>query len=460
MKKLKILMATCSLMLASLGVARAGRTVYQSQLVNESGLAYNNVYSLDLSPQNPSVNGGVDSISFEATYTSATFTAQTFTDGVKSTGSITVSSYTALNGARGTNTLTVASYPFVSANAIKFTFRGVDFPKGDLWLAGASSITVANNIAAAINSFTGVNSLISASTTSNGVVTLTCIASGTVCNSYTLTTSSAAALTAGAATFTGGLDPTLLVIAGQTLTTGVNFNAVTSSATTAKNISDAIQANATLAAIISSTWSAAGVVTTTSTAAGSGTKYRLWSSSQAALAVFAPQMAGGTDSAIASNVFTKASHGFTTGLQVLYTASAGTDPQNLIAGTSYYVIKVDANSFKLATTMAKATTTVPVPITISTFTTGGSFTLTPLVITGTPSFKWEVSNDNTNWTTLTTSASNVSLSSVTVSAYTLGGASSSWDFGPIAFRYVRLNVVAPTQGGLFLVVTGNGKSNY
>jgi hypothetical protein len=57
----------------------------------------------------------------------------------------------------------------------------------------------------------------------------------------------------------------------------------------------------------------------------------------------------------ATDVFTKLAHGLTTGQAVQYSRGAGTQIEGLIEGTFYFVIRVNANNFKLATTLADAT---------------------------------------------------------------------------------------------------------
>lgn len=52
----------------------------------------------------------------------------------------------------------------------------------------------------------------------------------------------------------------------------------------------------------------------------------------------------------ATNIFTVASHGFRTGIKVRVSNSGGALPTGLAAGTDYYVIKIDANTFYLSTT--------------------------------------------------------------------------------------------------------------
>lgn len=142
------------------------------------------------------------------------------------------------------------------------------------------------------------------------------------------------------------------------------------------------------------------------------------------------------------------------GFQVLYTSST-ISPSPLVNQTTYYVIPVDRSSFKLATTLNNAKAGTGIVITSSG--TAHTYTLAPLAITGTPSFKWQVSNDGTNFNDYTANSYNVTVSSVTMLSYTLGGASTVWDFGPFDFTWIRLNAIAPTQGGIQLKCTPNGE---
>jgi hypothetical protein len=448
MKRFLTIAAACASLLASIAVVHAARVIYNQTLVNETALAYNNTYALDLG-SSPLAWSNIDSLSMQAAYSSATISAVTFTDGTPSTATITISSYSALSAAKGSNTLTVVSTTVLSGS--QFVLNGRPFNEGDLWSKKASTTLTAVNITNAINADSEVDSIFSATNTAN-VVTITCRSSSTACNNYTLTSSTPAALTAGAAKFKGGKNEGVLIIAGQALTNNTDFIAATSNAVTAKAISDAIQANSILASEIKSTWTAAGVVTATSAVVGAGIRYNMWSSSYTAMAPFAPQFYGGTASNIvtASSKLNIAAHGFTTGLPVLYAKTAGTDPGALVSGTTYYVIKVDANNLKLASSQANAILGTAVSIATQTAQGRGSFSLTPLAIAGTPAFKWQYSNDNSNWV-------DMSVSSVTMTS--LAPATTVWDFGSITYRYIRLNVTAPTAGGISLVVTGVGRSS-
>jgi hypothetical protein len=558
MKKLKYILATCSLILTSALVVRAARVVYSQNLVNETALAYNNTYVLDMgSSVLPRSN--IDSLSVQAVYSSATIAAVTFIDGTKSTASITVNNFTALHGTKATNTLkivdntkmsgvagtvqvNVASNTFLSSNNVDLIVDGYTLTSNISYVIGASSVTTATNLAAAINLLPGFSATASISTvtiscnavgvycnsklisssastrltasstkfsggvdnvyfTLNGirltqgidwtkqdvssntsvsiinainayggfsVLTATCEAGanglistmtvtlpGTVGNSYTLVSSSQALLQAGGATFSGGINSAILSVNGKILIEGTDFNAVTSTHVTAGNIKNALNSSSATIGVECSTDAVLGVVHATSTAVGANTNYGIFSSLTSSLTVTNSRMFGGTDSDVSNSVFTKSSHGLATGLPVLYTKTAGTDPQNLAANTTYYSILLTANTFKLASSLANAK--AGTAITVSTVTGGGTFVLTPLGITGTPSFKWQVSDDNANWSDFTTTIQNVSISSVTMTSLAL--ASTMWDFGMVDHRYLRLNVVAPTAGGIVLTVTGIGKSS-
>ena len=52
-----------------------------------------------------------------------------------------------------------------------------------------------------------------------------------------------------------------------------------------------------------------------------------------------------------TEIFTITAHGFVTGQQVVYSNGGGTAPTGLSNATNYFVIKIDANTFKLASTL-------------------------------------------------------------------------------------------------------------
>jgi len=149
-----------------------------------------------------------------------------------------------------------------------------------------------------------------------------------------------------------------------------------------------------------------------------------------------------------------------TGFGVVYSTASGVGLGGLTWGTTYFIIPVDYNTIKLASSVANARAGTAITITSSsTQTTANTFTLTPQAISGTPSGKWQVSNDGQLWQDFTTTSSGVAVSSFTVLTYTAGGASTSWDFGKFGYQFIRLAVIGPTTGGLNLLVTMNGKGD-
>jgi hypothetical protein len=543
---------------------RAARVIYSQNLVDESALAYNATYTLDMGNANlPGSN--VDQISFQAVYTSATVAAVSFNDGVKSTGTINISTITfsrtnligarasitldvannaATDGDQGTVKVNVASNTYLAANNVALDFAGNRVVSNRDYTVASTSATTATNLAAVINNIPGFTAAASGST-----VTITCANIGAACNGYSVLSSASSRLVPSASSFSGGTDNTYFTLNGKqytqgyqwsmsdvssntalsiasainaeqsgiftasltsgstvtitvvstgtagngytlttsaptvlrintssvltssktlngvnetvvyvgtnTLTQSIDWTAQTTASGTAKAISDAIQAN--MNSLVSSTWSMVatssfGVVNATYSVVGPSGNIRFYSNKPTILNFGTGAFTNGSNSNVASNVVTKASHNLTTGLPVLYTKTSGTDPQNLIANTTYYAIRLGANTFSLASSAANATAASPTAITISTVTGSGAFVLTPLAITGTPSFKWQYSNDNATW-------GDVSVSSVTMASYTLGGATTVWDFGSVNYRYLRLNVLAPTTGGIYLKVIGIGKAS-
>lgn len=90
----------------------------------------------------------------------------------------------------------------------------------------------------------------------------------------------------------------------------------------------------------------------------------------------------------ATDVCTITSHGFYTGLKVAATTTT-TLPSPLTA-TNYYVIRIDADTFKLATSAANALAGTAIDITD---TGTGTHTLTPAALAG-ASYKLQASPDN------------------------------------------------------------------
>lgn len=261
-------------------------------------------------------------------------------------------------------------------------------------------------------------------------LTSTTFTSGT----FTDGTQSTGSVTVASTTSLSGVT---LKINRITLTAGTDY-VVDVPTKTATNIAAAINANSFLAPIILAEASGS-VVTSTSVAVGGN--YTMAVSNAAKLTLSGANMTGGTGAyySAASDTIRIASHGYTLGLPVLYTQGAAIG--GLTDQTTYYVIPVDTNSIKLSATSTGAIAGLPVNITTQRAQlTANTYTLAPLEIDGNASYKWQESNDGTTYF-------DMGVSSVTVvSPYTLDV--STQDFSDVNFRYLRLNITAPTYGGI------------
>ena len=92
------------------------------------------------------------------------------------------------------------------------------------------------------------------------------------------------------------------------------------------------------------------------------------------------------------DTITITAHGFSTGLKGQVT-TAGTLPAPLALLTNYFVIVVDANTIKLATTLNNAIAGTAIDLTTQGV---GNSTFTPTALAG-GSIKYEISNDNVNF---------------------------------------------------------------
>ena len=86
---------------------------------------------------------------------------------------------------------------------------------------------------------------------------------------------------------------------------------------------------------------------------------------------------------VATDTIAKTGHGLTQGQAVAYSRGSGTAIEGLTNGQNYFVIRTDADNFKLATTLANATATTnpvvaAVPVDITALGAGTSHTVTPV----------------------------------------------------------------------------------
>lgn len=453
----------CAIALAMSFVAGGPRlgfaeTTYAGNLVNDTSVCVDSTYDLNLNTSN------IDRLSFVATYSTTAWsaaTSPTFTPGIKSTASVTVNSYADLIATKASLTIAVMSASTTTLRGQGVTINGERFfgsPGGE-WAPVLTATGNAVALAAAIDASANFDA-VSVST----VVYATATVVGAAQNAWIITTNSTASFrlnggTSLSSTFTGGRDNARLIVQGVTFTQGTNFTAATSNAVTANAISDALMANATLAALFTSTWNASGIVASTANAAGTGA-YTLFTSTPFGMrlnnssTVSETTFQGGSATTISSTTdrLTLTNHKLKTGCGVYLSTGGATAPSGLANGTTYYPIIIDGNTVKLATTKANASAGTAIDIT-GEGTQGTTYTLNKIGLSGTPSFMWQVSNDGTNFVTYTPTSSNVTVSSVTFSA----AGSTGWDFGNIAYKILRLKYLSPTFGGMDLTATGNGE---
>lgn len=118
---------------------------------------------------------------------------------------------------------------------------------------------------------------------------------------------------------------------------------------------------------------------------------------QHVIAVTTPS-AGAFTAVAATDVCTKTAHGMKTGLKVQVSNSGGALPAGLSGATDYFVIVIDANTFKLASSLVNANAGTAIDLT----TAGtGTQTITPTALAGC-TVKYQGSVDGTNWTDLAT----------------------------------------------------------
>ena len=103
-----------------------------------------------------------------------------------------------------------------------------------------------------------------------------------------------------------------------------------------------------------------GGVVTGITVTGTGTGY----TSAPTVTIQAPVLTIATSAVtIAAETITYTAHGLATGAAVAYNNGGGTSITGLTSGTTYYVIRVDANTIKLATSSANATAGTAIDLT-------------------------------------------------------------------------------------------------
>lgn len=402
---------------------------------------------------------GIRRVSMQATYVDGTPSGTTNTTGSRSTGSITVSNFSALAEKKAQITITVSSNTTTALTGAVLNFNGALFRQGIEWAIGASSIATGKNISDAIEAHSGYQSTHTLSVTA--VVTASASTAGSFANTFSVTSSTPTALVLSAATLLGGQDNATIVFGnlGVTLTQGSQWTAAGSNAQTASSIEDAIGANSILTSVfIATNPTGTSVVFGTVTQNGNTPVY-ISVSTPALILSNGVGLLGGTTSAvtIASDLFTStpAFNTFTTGLKVLYSTASTNVIGGLTNQTTYFVIRVNDSSYKLATSSTNAAAGTAIDIT-SLPLTSVLYSLTPpsLSLAVNNGFFWQASNDGTNFGTFTY-AGGTAVSSVTYSA----PGTTLWDFGELGYKYLRTVFTGPTNGAIGLKIRQYGKDN-
>lgn len=138
------------------------------------------------------------------------------------------------------------------------------------------------------------------------------------------------------------------------------------------------------------------------------------------------------DVSVADNTITIAAHGYLTGLKV---ALSGTNLPTGLSATDYYIIKVDVNTIKLATSQALALAGTAVDITGQGTTNDAA--LTPAVLAGTIKLQGSVSAQN---------ATSITYFDITSSSQAIS-ASGSYYWNVDAAYYNHLRVVSAITAG-------------
>lgn len=329
-----ILAGLCALGFLAALPAHADVPVYDADLVNNPTLAYSTTVAVNLGDL------GVDTISLQSIYSTATLSAFSLDDGRKATGTITVIS---------TQSLTTA----------RLVVSGCVFDQGDTWSVGASTAATADSIATAMN----------ASPCLSGVVTSTRPAPSSVIYSTAVTIGTA----------------------------------------------------------------------------GNSIALAVYNSTQ--IAVSGSVFSNGDDSSFSvadDDVTISGGHGISTGYPMLFVTVSGTAPTGLTTATTYYAIVTSNSKFKLATSSANAL--AGTAINISALTGSGSFTMTRTAYAGTYSFKYQASNDGTNWSDISGAAVTYSAPGSTITEITL-----------VTYKWLRLNFTAGTGSAMNLRVAAFGR---
>ena len=370
----------------------------------------------------------------------------TFAGGTVATMTLTMTDYTGLIGRKSSATITLVdgANTAVAIGDEYITINGRRYTEGVEWsrVVGVATMT-AKGLRDVINAHWEYDANVA-----SNVITVWALSSGTAANSWTISSSSPTALTATA--WSGGQEYGFISINGTKLTEGTDFVAATSSHVTTNAIAAAINANATLAALVSVSSSVNGVnlgFMRLNTLVAGAAEYPVTVSNTSHLTPNKNKLDDGapTDVSLSGDSITEASHGFATGMGVVYSTGSNLTVGGLSHAATYYVIRVDDNTYKLASSANNADAGTAIDLTSA---GNATFTLIPQAFASAASdgIKWLGSNDGTSY---------YDLSTTTVPYTADGGAVTS--FADFPYKYLRLSFTKPTTGALNVKAVFNGR---
>lgn len=403
--------------------------------------------------------------------------------GATLVGLATISSGTAYNSFAVTSTTptAISTAAFLGGREpVTITIGGVGLKAGRDFTIGASSNTMAFAISQIVDAssattlVTSTASTVCTSAASCGIIYASATITGTVGNTFGLGSTNQLAVSTSAPTLKGGTDNAQLCINGTCLTANTNWYPRATAALTADSLYAAINTSFT---IVKATQTA-GVIYTTATITGPGGRYALASSSNPALSLgvlvsssattgaSTGVMAGGAITSsytLNSQRITIASHGLPTGLkvsisttvgnyQLQYTSAAVGTATNLVFGSTWYVIPIDANTIGLSITSTGAVAGLATDgiylVSSRTVMTTDVWQVNVATTAGSTSYGWFESNDGVNfWQVPGTSSTTIT----TGDSFVYPSTFTFVDFGNVTAKWLQFNVSPPATAGAIKV---------
>ena len=181
-------------------------------------------------------------------------------------------------------------------------------------------------------------------------------------------------------------------------------------------------------------------VAQTTNSSSASLKWASGYSVQAAITVTTPAAKNFVDAdvSVADDTITETAHGYKTGLKGQFTNSGGALPGGISGGTDYFVIVVNANTYKIATSLVNANAGTAVNITSAAG--GGTHTFTPIALAG-GAVKLQQSLDDSNWADVASSSQNFTATGIV-----------GWNQDGVHYPYVRA-VLTLTAGQVSAAIT-------